>query len=352
MNVIDRIRDFIDKNRTVGTLTAVVFATLLIQLVAYFALYASGDIDLYHSSLKSLVLPAHIKDLIFQPWSILTWVFFTADFDVLYLATALMMFWGFGKLHQQLLGDFRTRRMIMLGIPTIALITVIASSFFPFAEAPDPLDLTASQETQVDQSQSPVVAGENDEVGIFGQGAIEEESQGSAIEGSIKVSSVFYSPATLMAIAFMLMTACIGLVPEYPVQMFPGFTIKIFWAGVIILLIQIFWSGWSPATISILSGGGLGVLHVLLLKRGTDLTDLVWSYYQDKAPKTRMKVKQGGRKQSDYETQQTVSATAVAISQEDIDQILDKISEQGYNSLSREEKELLFRASQEDNAKK
>ena len=40
-------------------------------------------------------------------------------------------------------------------------------------------------------------------------------------------------------------------------------------------------------------------------------------------------------------------AAAVAHSQEEVDLILDKISRSGYNSLSKEEKQKLFRASQE-----
>ncbi|RMG67558.1 MAG: rhomboid family intramembrane serine protease, partial [Bacteroidetes bacterium] len=103
----------------------------------------------------------------------------------------------------------------------------------------------------------------------------------------------------------------------------------------------------TPLAISIFLGGLLGFGFVYLLRNGTDLTERIWNFYVDNQPKPRMKVKYGGGKpQSPSRNKQRPTADGSSgVPQEVIDGILDKIHDQGYESLSREEKELLFKAS-------
>jgi hypothetical protein len=105
--------------------------------------------------------------------------------------------------------------------------------------------------------------------------------------------------------------------------------------------------------IGIALSAGLGFLHIYLMKQGIDLTESVWSYYQDKDAKPKMKVKYGSQKPVTTQRQHQHARQSHELSQEIIDGILDKISAEGYESLSREEKELLFRAStQKEDEKK
>jgi len=96
-------------------------------------------------------------------------------------------------------------------------------------------------------------------------------------------------------------------------------------------------------------GGALfGYLYIVNLRKGKDpgralnrIIDSIASIF--KARKEKMKVSYS-RKKTDYEYNK-----AKAERQEKIDRILDKISKGGYDSLTKEEKNLLFSESQKQN---
>jgi membrane associated rhomboid family serine protease len=103
---------------------------------------------------------------------------------------------------------------------------------------------------------------------------------------------------------------------------------------------------------AILGGALAGFLFVLLLRRGTDLSVWMINFYNwisnlfnpykknnDSTVREKVFYKTGNRK--------PYSKTA-HITQQRVDEILDKISQQGYHFLTDEEKDVLKRASKED----
>lgn len=357
MRMRDYIRDFLARYQTLGWIAVLAISAFLLQLTAYVGLSAAGRPEAYKAMAEKLALPYHLKDLIFQPWSLVTFPFFPATFDVLYLLMGGMLFWQFGRIHQQLIGEFRTRRLIILATPIIGLLTVTASTFVSFRELPEgAMPFGRQPGTPVQQQQAPtpvVVEGEKGNTAIYGEGEITSTTQSPTSNLGPRVDRTFLFASGLIFLGVLLMMGCIAVVPDFPVQLFPFGSLKIKWVGVIVMLILLFWTALSPSAFAILISGTLGMLHVVLLKRGTDLTDLVWSYYTDKSPKPKMKVKHGGRKEEEQfdGVYPGPKPTADTVSQEMVDQILDKINEKGYNSLTREEKELLYRASQDQDGK-
>ncbi|MBT8234686.1 MAG: rhomboid family intramembrane serine protease [Bacteroidia bacterium] len=145
-------------------------------------------------------------------------------------------------------------------------------------------------------------------------------------------------------------------IPNQEVRLF-FFNIKLWYLGVFVVLldlIQIPSSGNAGGHLAHLGGAFLGYLYARQLTKGNDIgawfsnildgiSDLFNSKRSAKAPmKTvyRKKKERGAKKDAvDYDKESK---------QRKIDSILDKISKSGYESLSKEEKDYLFKAGKED----
>ena len=101
-----------------------------------------------------------------------------------------------------------------------------------------------------------------------------------------------------------------------------------------------------------LGGALFGYLFMTLLKKGTDLTDGITTILDFFVNKTQRKKSKTPFKKvhKNYNTSATNTTTVESRivkkdkTQQQIDEILDKISASGYDSLSKEEKDFLFRA--------
>ena len=141
----------------------------------------------------------------------------------------------------------------------------------------------------------------------------------------------------------------------------PNYTIHLLFLGPVrIKYIAIFYVVLSFAQITGSNAGGelahlggaaIGYLYIVQLRKGRDLgKGIHWVLTFFKSFFTRQsKVKVSYRKKSGTSSQpkQKTKASSVAgkASQEEIDAILDKISQSGYESLTKEEKQQLFSAS-------
>jgi len=100
--------------------------------------------------------------------------------------------------------------------------------------------------------------------------------------------------------------------------------------------------------ISHLSGAFFGFLYIKLLQNGTDLSKIVTSVIDfftnlfKKSPSTPFK-----KVHKNYQKPAEKPVSKIVVKdkkQQQIDEILDKISQSGYDSLNKEEKEFLFKA--------
>jgi hypothetical protein len=100
-----------------------------------------------------------------------------------------------------------------------------------------------------------------------------------------------------------------------------------------------------------LAGAGMGYLFVVMLRRGHDWSiwmnnffDWVNNLFNPAKPKKGKNVKT----ELFYKSNVPPFKKTSNLSQQKVDEILDKISQKGYSSLTDDEKELLKRASKED----
>jgi hypothetical protein len=111
-------------------------------------------------------------------------------------------------------------------------------------------------------------------------------------------------------------------------------------------LIQIFAEN-TGGHIAHLSGALFGFLYVKLLQSGTDLSQPITFLFDAFALRSKKKgtpFKKVHRNQQTTATRTQVKAIEKDKTQQQIDEILDKISQSGYDSLTQDEKEFLFKA--------
>lgn len=339
MDLRQQIQVFLERHQTTGWLLLLMGAGLLLQGLLYMVLSIAGSSELFGTIVEKFYLPYSLEGLLYQPWSLFTYPFFVKGFPLLGLLMAGLILWAFGRIHQQLLGEQRTRRLVIIGIPTIGLITVIISTFFNFQPVSSasitPAGVDIPVPSQVDAETQPA-----DETITL----TEEEAVITVSEGR-KIDDTLIWVWGLMPITILLVISAITLVPDYPIQLFLFGQVRIVWVGLILLFLEYALAlFFTPAAIAILVAAGLGFLHVYFLKKGTDITERIWSFYQNDDSSPRMKVKYGGAYNGKKEAKP--KAKSGNINQEAIDAILDKMKEKGgYENLTREEKEILYRFS-------
>ncbi|MEN9322289.1 MAG: hypothetical protein RL699_69 [Bacteroidota bacterium] len=237
-------------------------------------------------------LSANITQLAIHPWTLLCYGFFHASF--FHLLFNMMVLNFAGKLFQTFFTQKQLLGVYLLGLIIAGLGFVLAFSFF---------DLGLSS-------------------GLVGaSGAIM----------AVLVATATYAPQ--MNIRLLL----IGNVKLWQ------FTLVILGID----LLQLFTEN-TGGHIAHLSGALFGFAYIKLLQQGIDLTKIISGFFdtlaQPFAPKKKNSFKKVHRT---YQKPVSKPAMKVVIkdkTQQQIDDILDKISQSGYDSLSADEKEFLFKA--------
>lgn len=245
----------------------------------------------------NVVLIAPVREFIWKPWTLLSYCFTHYSFWHL-LFNMLTLFW-FGTLVQEFIGSRKLMNIYIIGGVFSGLIYIAIYNL---------LSLT------------PQVNNIN--------------------------STVLGASAAVCAVMF----AAVTLLPEYEFYFFGLFLIKIKYIAWFFLLLSFI----VPSSgISHLGGALAGYSYIYLLRKGIDLGSPIetvgdwWSSIW--RPKPKMKIPQ--RKYSES----TVSSKGISSvnldpnyfpDQDEVDAILDKIGKSGYESLTKEEKQKLYRASQ------
>jgi membrane associated rhomboid family serine protease len=155
---------------------------------------------------------------------------------------------------------------------------------------------------------------------------------------SISDASIIGSSAAVMAIVVATAT----LVPNYSITLLLFGEVKLKYLAVAYVLLDLIGSTSANAggSFAHLGGALFGFMYIKMLQNGTD-----WSTIFKKKPK--LKVVKNDQRSSRYDEHNRKSALKKEgyVDQREIDAILDKISKTGYDKLSKEEKETLFKAS-------
>ena len=239
--------------------------------------------SLYIKFLNSLMLPANLGDFIFKPWSIITYFFLHINFSHI-LWNMLFLYW-FGKIIHNNIGNNALISLYILGGIIGGLLYMAIYNIIPYYG------------NQINQS--------------------------LMLGASAGVFSVVIGSATLI----------------------PNYTFHLLFIGPIkIKYIALFYvassflditGNNSGGEIAHLGGALIGYLYIKQLQNGNNMGNpiiRILNFFHN--PKVN--------KSKDNYSYQNINKK---ISQDDIDKILDKISESGYSSLSKSEKEKLFNAS-------
>lgn len=260
---------------------------LVIMLVRTIFFLFQLPTDFISLVVLKLSLPAEFGSIILQPWSFVTYMFLHQDFFHI-LFNMLVLYW-MGKLFTEYLGNDKLWATYILGGLAGAALYIIAYSLFP----------------------------------VF------DSSSGTHLMGaSAGVIAVLIAMATLL--------------PDYAVLLLFFGPVRLKYIAIFSILLYAISipQGNAGGNIAHLGGALFGFLMVKQMQQGNDITAWLVKLFK-RTSKPKMKVVVNKRKTSNDDQYHNESKNR----QEIIDRILDKISQSGYSSLSKEEKEILFQAS-------
>jgi len=150
------------------------------------------------------------------------------------------------------------------------------------------------------------------------------------------------------AAVLAIVVAAATMVPNYVVHLVLIGPVRLKYIAIVLVILDLIFipSGNAGGHLGHLGGAFFGFVYASQLKRGNDLTvDFLkpWFWLKKKFPKGSRKIKVVHSKhRSDAEFN-----AARNNRQAEVDVILDKIKRSGYESLSKSEKDILFKASKE-----
>ncbi|GAA4495620.1 rhomboid family intramembrane serine protease [Hymenobacter ginsengisoli] len=299
MSITQDIRDaFSRRDNALNQLiisNALVFAVLIILKAIFFITQTSG---VYVLIMRQLALSSDGMVLLRHPWTLLTYAFVHEGF--LHILFNMLNLYWFGQLIREYLGDRRLVSIYVLGALVGALFFLLAYNFIPVLQP--------------------------------GLGL-------PVIGASASVTAIIVAAATLL--------------PDYTFMLILLGPVKIKWIALAVVLISLAGiNGGNPGgEITHLGGALLGFVFIKQLKAGRDMGrpvvavgDWFGRLFQ---PRPAMKVTHRSPVSVGRATAAASKTAPSATPPEEVDLILDKISRSGYESLSKEEKQKLFRASQQ-----
>ncbi len=257
----------------------------------------SNSTETFFFLFRKLQLPADVTAFLLQPWSLVTYFFTHYDFFHI-LFNMLFLFW-FGRIIQEFLNSKRVISLYVLGGLAGGLLYILLYNFLPFFS---------------DRVAGSMMLGAS--AGVF----------------AIVVGAAVFMPNYTFFLLF------IG-------------PVKIKYIAIFYVFMSFIQSTGANAggEIAHLGGAFIGWLYITQLNKGTDLGGWIISFVQfvksmfKPQPKIKVTHRAGNRRPSKKTTVKSTPSSQTP--QAEIDAILDKISEKGYESLSKEEKQKLFNAS-------
>ena len=281
----------------------IINASVFILLNFLKIVYSLSDIPdefFYRQILNWFTLPASLEKLAIKPWVIFTY-FFT-HYSVWGLISSLLWLWGFGYILQDLTGNQKLIPIYIYGGVIGAVFFLLTNNIFPV--------LAKSVDTTPD---------------MIGAGA------------------------SLMAVAVATTT----LAPDY--RIFPlingGIPLWVLTLVFVAVDYASIGSGSAGTGVAHLAGGGMGYFFVKQLGNGKDLGSWMhtfWNWLDDLFNPEKKHVANKEKDRLFYKNTAQPFKKTPNLTQQKLDEILDKINQEGYHLLTTEEKEFLKRASKEE----
>ncbi|MBN8578051.1 MAG: rhomboid family intramembrane serine protease [Cytophagales bacterium] len=241
-----------------------------------------------------VAIPARLATFIQKPWTIITYAFVHDLSSIWHILFNMLVFYWFGKLFVEYLGSDKLIALYILGALTGAIFYLVVYNTIPFYQARIP--------------------------GL----------------GMVGASAAVY--AVLVGVATLL--------PDYTFFLMFFGAVRIKYIAFIYIVISFIGSVGLNAggNVAHLGGALIGYVYIKQLQAGVNwgswITATLDWFKRLFSASPRVKVTYRKAEPQAKPTERISKAT-----QEEIDAILDKISDRGYESLSKEEKEKLFNAS-------
>jgi membrane associated rhomboid family serine protease len=230
-----------------------------------------------------LLLPASLPKLLVRFWTPLTYMFMHAGiFHILF--NMLWLYW-MGQIFEEYLGNKRTIGLYIFGGLAGGFLFVACYNLIPAF-------------TSINAAATATIVG-----------------------ASASVMAIIIATATLL--------------PNYTISMILLGPVKLKWIALFYIVIDFLGiaGGNAGGEIAHLGGALMGFIYIKQLQRGHDWIGAISNLFSSKPKLTVVSNSRPQKKSSGVPRQ------------DEIDRILDKISGSGYDSLTRQEKETLFRAS-------
>jgi membrane associated rhomboid family serine protease len=296
MGIWDDIRLTFRKGNSLMRLIYLNIAVFIIVSVIGIIGFLVVNPEISNQTIRFISVPSSLNTLLFRPWTIITYMF--VHKELLHILVNLLWLYWFGTIFLEYFDQKKLVAVYILGGLAGALAYVASYNIFPAFSV--------------------------------------------VVEDSIPLLG---ASASVMAIV----VAIAAYVPDYTVMLFLIGRVKIKYIAIVIFILT------SVLDFSVNSGGKLahiggalfGYLYTLNYRQGRDLgkwiSRMIDSIVTILKPSPKMKVT--FRKQADEYEYNKVKTER----QEQINIILDKISKGGYDSLTKDEKDILFRESQKKN---
>ena len=281
-----------------SSLTRLIYLNVAVFIVISVVSIIAFLLDNPAISVKAIDLmsvPASLRALLAKPWTIVTYMF--THKDIWHILFNMLWLYWFGRIFLEYLDQRKLVAVYLLGGISGAIVYVLSFNIFP----------------------------------VF--------------TGIVAESVAIGASASVMAIVI----AIAAYVPNYTIHMLLLGRIRIIYVALVIFILT------SAVDFSVNSGGKLahiggalfGYLYTLNIKKGRDigigLNRIIDFFATLFKPRKKLKVTYK-KPASDYDYNKIK-----AEHQAKINQILDKISKGGYDSLTKEEKDTLFKESQKKN---
>ena len=252
--------------------------------------------EIINQTIRFLSVPSSLQTLIVRPWTLITYMF--THKELLHILVNLLWLYWFGKIFLEYLDQKKLVAVYLLGGIAGAFTYVLSYNIFPAFQG---------------------VVGES--IPLLG------------------------ASASVMAIV----VAIAAYVPDYTVYLFLFGRVKIKYIalGIFILTSVMDFSVNSGGKLAHIGGALFGYLYILSYRQGRDMgkgiNKVIDFFVTLFKPSKKLKVTYK-RTADDYEHNKVK-----VDHQKEINKILDKISKGGYDSLTKTEKDMLFRESQKKN---
>ena len=302
-SIFDDIRHAFTRGGNAVTQLILINVIVFVSLILLRPLsYLTGFGSFHELLIINLGLPAHFMHFLFKPWTILTY-FFTHEQFLHIIFNMLNLYW-FGQLVREYVGNKRLVSLYFLGGLAGGVLYLLFYNLVPYFEM--------------------------------------------RAEGALMIGASASILAIIVAAATLLPDYTFNLILLGPVRIkyIAAFLVVMSISGIIEVNGRI--GNNAGGNIAHLGGVVLGFVFMKQLQRGNDLgkpLHAIGAFFRNLFS-SRPRMRATFNSTSSGTKNSGGSAPGGRPNQTEIDLILDKISESGYESLTKEEKQKLFRASQ------